>query len=280
MNLALDWHASSAVTDAGALDARDVHLSYGSRRVLQSIDLRARPGRLLALIGPNGAGKSSLLSLLAGLRRPSLGEVRLDGCALIDWSNHELAQRRAMLSQKVQLGFAFRVEEVVMLGRSAQGCATPRDADLRIVEAVMQATRTTHLGGRNYLELSGGEQQRVQLARVLAQVWDCRRVPAWLLLDEPEAGLDIAHQHDLLQQAQALAHQGFGVVAVLHDLNLAARYADEVALLAQGRLLRHGDPTQVLDADVLSRVYGLPLRRTLDADGRWIIHPASTPGAA
>ena len=278
MNLALDWHASSAATDAGVLDARDVHLSYGSRRVLQGIDLRARPGRLLALIGPNGAGKSSLLSLLAGLRRPSLGEVRLDGRALVEWSNQQLAQRRAMLSQKVQLGFAFRVEEVVMLGRSTQGADTPRDADRRIVEAVLQATRSTHLRGRNYLELSGGEQQRVQLARVMAQVWDCRGLPAWLLLDEPEAGLDIAHQHDLLQQAQALARQGFGVVAVLHDLNLAARYADEVALLAQGRLLRHGDPTQVLDAEVLSRVYGLPLRRTRDVDGCWIIHPTSTPG--
>lgn len=275
MNLAVDWRSSTVVTDAGVLDARDVHLNYGRRRVLQGVDLRVRPGQLLALIGPNGAGKSSLLSLLAGIRRPSMGEVSLDGRSLLEWSNHALAQRRAMLSQKVQLGFAFRVEEVVMLGRRPQGVVAVRDADARIVDAVLQATRTTHLRARNYLELSGGEQQRVQLARVLAQVWDCRESSGWLLLDEPEAGLDIAHQHELLQQAQNLARQGFGVVAVLHDLNLAARYADEVALLAQGHLLRHGDPTEVLEADLLSRVYGLPLRRSMGDDGRWIIHPAA-----
>lgn len=273
MNLALDWHASPGADASGVLDARDLHLSYGGRRVLQGIDLRARPGRLLVLIGPNGAGKSSLLSLMAGLGRPSLGWLSLDGRPLHDWSNHELAQRRAMLSQKVQLGFAFRVQEVVLLGRHAHTAADVCESDARVVEAVMQATRITHLRDRSYLELSGGEQQRVQLARVLAQVWDCRDKPAWLLLDEPEAGLDIAHQHDLLQQAQALTRQGFGVLAVLHDLNLAARYADDVALLAQGRLLRHGSPTEVLDAELLSRVYGLPLRRTLDTDGRWLIHP-------
>jgi iron complex transport system ATP-binding protein len=274
VNLALDWHAARPRSGSSLWEARDVHLAYGGRRVLQAIDLRALPGRVLALIGPNGAGKSSLLSVLAGLRRPSMGEVLLDGRALHTWPMRELATRRAMLSQRVQLGFAFRVEEVVMLGRSPQGVVASTAADLRIIDATMHATRTTHLRGRNYLELSGGEQQRVQLARVLAQVWDCRDAPGWLLLDEPEAGLDIAHQHELLQQAQALARQGFGVVAVLHDLNLAARYADDVALLAQGRLVRHGDPTHALEAEVLSRVYGMALQRTAVEDGRWWIHPA------
>ncbi|WP_198651375.1 heme ABC transporter ATP-binding protein [Dyella sp. C11] len=274
MNVAMDWRASSSEATSGVLEARDVHLSHGTRRVLQGIDLRAKPGRLLALIGPNGAGKSSLLSVMAGLRRPSHGDMQLDGRAVHAWPLHELPRRRAMLSQKVQLGFAFRVDEVVMLGRSPQGAASLRDADACIVEAVLLATRTTHLRERSYLELSGGEQQRVQLARVLAQVWDCRDTPAWLLLDEPEAGLDIAHQHDMLQHAQSLARQGFGVVVVLHDLNLAARYADDVALLAQGRLVRHGDPTEALEADVLSRIYGIPLQRTLDDEGRWLIHPA------
>jgi iron complex transport system ATP-binding protein len=275
MNVAVDWRDASCADVAHALEARDVHLSYGGRRVLQAIDLRATPGRVLALIGPNGAGKSSLLSLLAGLRRPSVGDVMLDGRALHAWPAHELAARRAMLSQRVQLGFAFRTEEVVMLGRSPQGAARPRAADLRIADAAMHATRTTHLRGRNYLELSGGEQQRVQLARVLAQVWDCRDAPGWLLLDEPEAGLDIAHQHDLLQQARALTRQGFGVVAVLHDLNLAARYADDIALLAQGRLVCHGDPGHALDAEVLSRIYGIPLQRSRDEGGLWLIHPAA-----
>ncbi|WP_430390041.1 heme ABC transporter ATP-binding protein [Dyella sp. 20L07] len=271
MNLALDWLASASTRHV--LDVSDVHLSYGSRCVLQGVSLSAHPGRLLALIGPNGAGKSSLLGVMAGLLRPSMGRVALDGMPLSEWSVLALARRRAMLSQKVQLGFAFRVEEVVMLGRSPHGVSAPREVDKDIVDAALRATHTLHLQGRNYLELSGGEQQRVQLARVLAQVGDCGPEPGWLLLDEPEAGLDIAHQHELLGHARSLADQGFGVVVVLHDLNLAARYADDVALLAKGRLIQHGSPAKALDVEVISRIYGIPLRRTSTSEGRWLIHP-------
>lgn len=280
MNLAVDWLAPSAPAVGHGLEARDVHLGHGGRRVLQAIDLCARPGRLLALIGPNGAGKSSLLSVMAGLTRPSLGEAWLDGEPLSRWPAASLARRRAMLSQRVQLGFAFRTEEVVALGRSPHGWSPQRRQERRIVEQAMQATRVTHLRGRNYLELSGGEQQRVQLARVLAQVWDCQDATGWLLLDEPEAGLDIAHQHDLLAQARQLATQGFGVIVVLHDLNLAARYADDIALLAQGRLVGHGSPDDVLDPSVLSRIYGMALQRVKGEDGRWIVLPANQDRAA
>lgn len=271
MNPALDWLALPKA-HTHTLEARDVHLSYGGRRVLQAVNLVARPGRLLSLIGPNGAGKSSLLSVMAGLCRPSFGNVVLDGRPLADWPTHELARRRAMLSQKVRLGFGFRVEEVVMLGRSPHG-ASPQATDRRIVDAALQATSARHLAGRNYLELSGGEQQRVQLARVLAQVWECGPEPGWLLLDEPEAGLDVAHQHEMLRHAKGMARQGYGVVVVLHDLNLAARYADDVALLAQGRLVCHGHPTHALNTGMLSRVYGMALCRTATTDGRWLIHP-------
>ncbi|WP_198670370.1 heme ABC transporter ATP-binding protein [Dyella sp. C9] len=272
MNLAVDWQSSPM--ERHLLQARDVHLNYGRRQVLRAVSLSARPGRVLALLGPNGAGKSSLLGVLAGLCRPSMGDALLDGQPLARWKPAELARRRAMLSQQVRLGFAFRAEEVVMLGRSPHGATTPGAVDRQVVETTMQLTRTRHLAGRDYLELSGGEQQRVQLARVLAQVWDCRAEPGWLLLDEPEAGLDIAHQHELLALARRLAGQGFGVIAVLHDLNLAARYADEVALLAQGQLLRHGSAHEVLDPAMLSRIYGLPLARIATPDGRWLIEPA------
>ena len=273
MNLAVDWRAAPGAAAQG-LEARDVHLHYGSRRVLQEVSLRALPGRVLALIGPNGAGKSSLLGVLAGLLRPSMGVAALDGVALSRWPAAELARRRAMLSQRVQLGFGFRAEEVAMLGRSPHGAGSPGAADRRIVEAALKATGTWALRARNYLELSGGEQQRVQLARVLAQIWDCRDAPGWLLLDEPESGLDIAHQHELLGHARQLAGQGFGVIAVLHELNLAARYADDVALLAQGRLVRHGSCEQVLDASVLSKIYGVPLACVRDGEGRPLIHAA------
>jgi|AraplaMF_Col_mMF_1032025.scaffolds.fasta_scaffold11864_3 iron complex transport system ATP-binding protein len=273
MSLAMDWRALSDGEERW-LEARDVHLHYGERRVLQAVNLRAQPGRVLALIGPNGAGKSSLLGVLAGALQPSVGAATLDGVALERWPATELARRRAMLSQRVQLGFGFRTEEVAMLGRSPHGATSSRSADGRIVEEALKAAGAWSLFGRNYLELSGGEQQRVQLARVLAQIWDCRDAPGWLLLDEPEAGLDIAHQHELLAQARQLAGQGFGVIAVLHDLNLAARYADDVALLAQGRLVRHGGREQVLDAPMLSKIYGLPLACVRDGDGRPLIHAA------
>ena len=273
MNLAVDWRAASGA-DMPGLEARDVHLHYGTRRVLQGVSLRAQPGRVLALIGPNGAGKSSLLGVLAGLLQPSMGIAALDGVALSRWPAVELARRRAMLSQRVQLGFGFRAEEVAMLGRSPHGAASPAASDRRIVEAALKATGTWPLRARNYLELSGGEQQRVQLARVLAQIWDCRDAPGWLLLDEPEAGLDIAHQHELLGHARQLAGQGFGVIAVLHELNLAGRYADDVALLAHGRLVRHGSREQVLDAPVLSKIYGVALACARDGEGRPLIHAA------
>ncbi len=273
MNVAIDWHERAA--PAGLLAAHDVHLSRGGRRVLQAVDLGARPGRLLALVGPNGAGKSSLLGVLAGVLSPSLGEVSLDGRPLSAWAPEALARRRAMLSQQAQLGFAFRAEEVVMLGRSPHAGSRVRGVDHEIVEAALQATQVWHLRERNYLELSGGERQRVQLARVLAQIWEGRdgSEPCWLLLDEPEAGLDIAHQHFVLRRARQFAQHGFGVIVVLHDLNLAVRYADDMALLAQGRLLRHGSPAHVLDTEILSNVYGLPLRRVPLDDGAWMLAP-------
>ncbi|WP_153242553.1 heme ABC transporter ATP-binding protein [Frateuria defendens] len=258
----------------GELAAEGVHWWRDGRRVLEGASLKAQPGRLLVLIGPNGAGKSSLLAVLAGLGQPTQGRATLDGRSLANWTPEALARRRAMLSQQVQLGFAFRVEEVVRLGRSPHGAAREDGRDGEIVDAALRAAHAWSLRGRPYPQLSGGEKQRVQLARVLAQVWDARDAPAWLLLDEPEAGLDIAHQHFVLRRAQAMARQGFGVIAVLHDLDLAVRYADEVALLAQGRVLRHGPPAQVLDPAVLSTAYGLPLRRERLEGGGWVLVPA------
>jgi len=265
-----DWDEGPS----GELAVHDVHLQRGNRRVLRAVSLRAQPGRLLALVGPNGAGKSSLLGMLAGLLAPTQGRVTLDGHSLAQWSPAALARRRAMLSQQVQLGFGFRVDEVVNLGRSPHGVRRDDADDRRIVDAALRAAHAWHLRERGYLELSGGEQQRVQLARVLAQVWESGDGPSWLLLDEPEAGLDIAHQHFVLRRARLLACQGYGVVVVLHDLNLAVRYADEVALLEHGRLLRHGPPAEALEPRVLSEVYGLPLRRVATGEHEWMLAPA------
>lgn len=269
MNTPLDWRAQP--TPHGVLAAREIHLSRRGRRVLQDVSLKAHPGRVLALIGPNGAGKSTLLAVLAGLLDPAPGSVTLDGRLLASWIPQELAQRRAMLSQHVHLAFDFRAEEVVMLGRAKHGPALPGGQDEAIVAAAMQRARVTHLKGRKYLDLSGGEQRRVQLARVLAQLGEPGASPNWLLLDEPDAGLDIAHQHEILQQAQAMSRQGCGVIVVLHDLNLTARYADDVALLAHGRLLCAGSAQHALDPAILSKAYGIPMRR-MPVEGRpWIM---------
>jgi iron complex transport system ATP-binding protein len=271
MNQPLDWLSPSA--SEGLLIAHDLHVTRQGRAVLQGVNVQARPGRVLALVGPNGAGKSSLLGALAGWIAPSLGEVTLDGKPLENWPAMALARRRAMLSQNVQLGFAFRVEEVVMLGRTPHGRRTPQTQDARIVEQALHLAQVTHLRGRNYLELSGGEQQRVQLARVLAQVWEKEEGPCWLLLDEPEAGLDIAHQYDMLRQMHLLSRKGYGVIVVLHDLNLAARYADEVAVLTQGRIVRLGTPDYALDSQALSKVYKLALDRLPMREGGWVLVP-------
>jgi iron complex transport system ATP-binding protein len=255
--------------------AHDIGLQRHGRAVLQAVNLVARPGRVLALVGPNGAGKSSLLGVLSGQLRATVGVASLDGVPLADWAPRVLAQRRAMLSQRVQLGFAFSVDEVVMLGRSPHGGRHDDRRDRRVVESALRAAHAWALRGRSYLALSGGEQQRVQLARVLAQVWEPGSGASWLLLDEPEAGLDIAHQHFMLRRARGLAADGFGVIVVLHELNLAARYADDVAVLAAGRLRRLGPPEEALDAALLSEVYDMPLvRRRFSSGTDWAIVPS------
>lgn len=244
----------------GQLVAEGVGVVRQGRTIVGHVSMVAMPGRLLALVGPNGAGKSTLLGALSGRIRPDAGRVTLSGRSLVHWDPRALARRRAMLSQRVDLAFGFTAYEVVLLGRSPHLPDIVRDE--AIATAALRAAHAWELRDRRYTALSGGEQQRVQLARVLAQVWEGGREGAWLLLDEPEAGLDIAHQHFILRRARACAAMGHGVIAVLHDLNLAARYADEVAVLAGGALLRQGPPQEALETSLLSQIYGIPLGRS------------------
>ncbi len=228
----------------------------GGRAVLQGIDLQLRPGEVLGVLGPNGAGKSSLLAALCGELAAAGGAVWFDGRPLAHWPALQRARRLAVLPQSSSLDFAFRVEEVVALGRlpHASGSA----ADRRIVEAALEAADIAALHGRNYLTLSGGERQRVHLARVLAQLWpgDVGQV---LLLDEPTAMLDPQHQHRCLAAARQLAARGVAVLVILHDLNLAARYCERLLLLAEGRVQALGATREVLRAELLEVVFGLPV---------------------
>lgn len=238
------------------------HVSYAlaGRYLLSEVSVAVTPGELLAVIGPNGAGKSTLLKLLCGDLTPSGGEVTLAGQPLALWSNLEQAKRRALLSQSTSLSFPFRVLEVVLMGRNPHLAGREGARDYRIAEAALARVAMQAFAQREYPTLSGGEQQRVQLARTLAQVWE--GVPSgsrYLLLDEPTNNLDLAHQHQALAIARQLAREGAGVLAVLHDLNLAAQYADKILILCRGRVRALGAPREVLTSETLCAAFETPV---------------------
>lgn len=236
------------------LRAENLAVQRGPCTVLADVHLELRPGEVLGVLGPNGAGKSTLLAALSGELPAAHGRVLLDERPLSAWHGPERARRLAVLPQTSSLGFAFRVEEVVGMGRLPHATGRARDAE--IVGEALAAADAAHLSGRNYLELSGGECQRVHLARVLAQLWPGGEGQV-LLLDEPTSMLDPLHQHTTLQATRAFAEQGAAVLVILHDLNLAARYCDRLLLLERGRPHALGTPDEVLRADPLRAVFGL-----------------------
>lgn len=229
----------------------------GGKRILQGVSFELKAGEVLAVLGTNGAGKSTLLASLTGELGLLGGSIVLAGRPLANWPAQERARIMAVLPQSSSLVFPFSVSEVVAMGRLPH--ATGLQQDQQIIEQAMSATDVMHLRERGYLSLSGGERQRVHLARVLAQIWDAGE-QGCLLLDEPTASLDLAHQQLILQQACKMAERGLAVVVVLHDLNLAARYADRLLLLHQGRVNALGTPWQVLSADRIAEVFGVAVR--------------------
>ncbi|HET7922807.1 MAG TPA: heme ABC transporter ATP-binding protein [Gammaproteobacteria bacterium] len=240
------------------LEITAASLSRANRRIVHDVNLAVRPGSLLVLIGPNGAGKSTALRLLSGELESDEGSACLDGLALGHWHREALARRRAVLSQRVTLAFGFSVFDVVAMGRSPHPeCGGA--ANRWIVRAALAAVDMLPFAARDYQTLSGGEQQRVQLARVLAQIWpDERRTsPCYLLLDEPVTGLDPAHQHAIISHAQCRARQGCGVLAVLHDLNLASQYADRVAIMRDGQIFHQGTPEEAFTAERIHAAFGV-----------------------
>jgi iron complex transport system ATP-binding protein len=236
------------------LRANNLLVRRGNCTVLANIDIELRPGEVLGVLGPNGAGKSTLLTALCGELATSEGRVSLDERPLADWPGQERAKRLAVLPQSSSLNFAFSVNEVVGMGRLPHASGRVRDAE--IVAEALKAADALHLAGRSYLALSGGERQRVHLARVLAQLWPGAEGQT-LLLDEPTSMLDPLHQHTILQAVRDFAERGAAVLVILHDLNLAARYCDQLLLLQQGLPHAYGPPAEVLTAEALAAVYGL-----------------------
>lgn len=233
-----------------ALTARGIVWTKGARRILDDVSVEARAGEVLGLLGPNGAGKTSLLRILAGLRRADRGSVLLDGTELRSLPRRRVARSLAIVEQTLEVHEDVTVEETVALGRTPyRGTFEPlRHDDREAVEQALSATGMAAHRSRSWRTLSGGEQQRAQLARALAQQ------PRVIVLDEPTNHLDIRYQLDVLELLRAVE---MTVVTALHDLNLATRFCDRVAVLKEGRIHAEGTPWDVVTSQLIDDVYGV-----------------------
>ena len=253
------------------LEASGITFRVGDKALVSDVSAAFEPGRLHLVIGPNGAGKSTLIKLLARLLRPHEGDVRYEGSDVRGAAEVELAKRRAVLSQAIEVAFPLSVREVVMMGRYPHFGGRPGAADERVVDEMMAFFDVTEFAARDYQTLSGGERQRVNFARVLAQLWHsdsgehaaqgssakpqgCR----YLFLDEPLTFLDIRHQIEFMKKVRAFAGAPDVVtVGVVHDLNLAARFADQIVMLDDGRVVATGAAAEVLTAERIREVFGV-----------------------
>jgi iron complex transport system ATP-binding protein len=254
---------------------RDVAFAYDGSPALGGVSFSARAGEFVGLLGPNGAGKSTLVRLVAGLRPPAAGAVRLAGLDPFATPRRTVARVCALVPQEPQVAWPFTVREAVMMGRAPhQGLlALATRFDHGAVEGALQACDLVHLADRRLDALYGGERRRVFFARALAQE------PRVLLLDEPTAFLDLGHQVAVMQMARVAARGGLCVVAVLHDLNLAAAACDRVVILAGGRVVAEGAPAAVLTADRVREVWGVPVWRGENgATGAAVVLPALERG--
>jgi iron complex transport system ATP-binding protein len=234
-----------------------VSVSLANNKILDRIDLQALPGEVTVIIGPNGSGKSTLMRAMSG-DIPYEGKILLNGHDIKTLKPWDLASKRAVLPQKSILAFPFTVEEVVHIGlRNGIGAQTTT-----IIYDALSSVGLSAYAQRQYAELSGGEQQRVQLARVLAQVWTPYEMgqARWIFLDEPVSSLDIAHQIDVINIAKEYARSGGGVIAIMHDLNLTSMVANKMAILHRGKTLCQGVPKDVMTDNWLSHAYECDLR--------------------
>jgi iron complex transport system ATP-binding protein len=245
------------------LALQNAGLEIDGRRIVRGVSLELRGGSLLALIGPNGSGKSTLLRLLGGLWQPSEGAALLDGQSLKALPRRAIARGIAYTPQDTHLDFAFTVREIVMMGRHPHlGRFQPEgELDRAAAGEAMRRADVAQLAERFVTELSGGERQRVLIARSLAT-----EAPI-ILLDEPTANLDIAHALDLLALCRALAREGKAIAIALHDLNLAARFADEIVLLDRGVVAACGATAAVLSPEIIGEVFGVQVKRASSESG-------------
>lgn len=243
------------------LTADKVTVQVGKKKLLENISLQVKPGELLAVVGPNGAGKSTLLKSFCGELNPASGAVRMNGKALHAWSLSERASLCAVLPQNSSLSFPFSVLDVVLMGRSPHYKAGKQEKDFAIVRQAMKLTGIDQMQERIYTTLSGGERQRVHFARILSQIWEpMASGTRYLMLDEPTSALDLSHQNECLGIALSFAkEQDVGVLTIIHDLNLAALYADRIAILQAGRLIAIDTPSKVLNQEMIQQIFNCPV---------------------
>ncbi len=236
------------------LEVRNTNVRIGEKTLLDDVSILVKPGEVVTVLGPNGAGKSTLLKVISGEIEPTSGDVLLNGRN--DWPLSQQALMMGVLPQSSSLSFPFMVEEVVLLGRIP--CTSDHQENLSIVAQALEEVDGLHLKDRQYTTLSGGEKQRVHMARVLTQIWtESELGKRYLLLDEPTSALDPAHQQLTLKMARKQADQGVGVLVILHDLNLAARYSDRLVILKEGAIAAQGTPAEALTRETVRSIFDI-----------------------
>ena len=242
------------------LRAENIQLIRSNREILSGVTVDIKPAFVHAVIGPNGAGKSSLLTMLAGEEQPSGGRVELEGICIDQLQPNELAAKRAVMSQSIDVVFDFSVDQILEMGW-VHARNWGHSVMIQVIEMCSQVCGIESLRQRNYRTLSGGEQQRVQFCRAMIQIWqpETEAESRYLLLDEPTSSLDVAHELQLLNLLRQ-SRETTGILIVLHDLNLAAHFADTIYLLHHGRVLARGIPEDVMTSHQLSDVYGTEIQ--------------------
>lgn len=232
---------------------KNISHRIGEKTILSDISFEVNPGEFLVIIGPNGAGKTTLLRSLCKDFKPQQGSIHFLGRDLDTYRTGELARIRSVLTQSNDIAINFTVEELVGMGRYPHYDNRPRPRDLSIIRTVMEELEIMHLKDRDYYSLSGGEKQRVQLARVLVQIHD--QETSVLFLDEPINGLDLLYQQLILEEARKYARKGRYVISILHDLNLASQYADKVLVLKEGKMVSYGKRADTLTEATITETY-------------------------
>lgn len=259
------------------IETRDASVAIGRKPIVSGVEFQAKPGEITAIVGPNGSGKTTLMRAISG-DLPYGGSITINGAEVAALKPWQAATMRAVLPQATALSFPFTVREIVRLGLLGGRSGALPGEDARLPDRALARVDLEGFAGRFYQELSGGEQQRVQLARVLCQVWApvLEGKPRFLLLDEPVSSLDIRHQLIIMNIARDFARRGGGVVAVLHDLNLTAMYADRIHVIHRGKLAAAGTAAEVLTDEVIERVFECKLKvGAPPADGTPYVLPHS-----